>query len=38
MTDQLILLLDGQQIGRIHRKQGRLSLVYEDAWRARRDA
>ncbi len=38
MTDQLILLLDGQQIGRIHRKQGRLSLAYEDAWRARPDA
>ena len=38
MTAPLTLLLDGQKIGCIHREKGRLSLVYEDAWRARPDA
>lgn len=36
--ETLILLLDGQVIGSIHRQKGRLSLFYQDAWRLRRDA
>lgn len=39
MADEaLILLLDGQIIGSVHRRKGRLSLVYDDAWRLRPDA
>lgn len=39
MADEaLILLLDGQIVGSIHRRKGRLSLVYDDAWRLRPDA
>ena len=34
----LILLLDGETIGSIHRRDGRLSLVYADGWRLRPDA
>lgn len=36
--DTLILLLDGETIGAIHRGKGRLSLVYDEAWRLRPDA
>lgn len=36
--DTLILLLDGHTIGSIHRRKGRMSLVYDDAWRLRPDA
>ena len=39
MADEaLILLLDGQIIGSVYRRKGRLSLVYDDAWRLRPDA
>src|SRR5690348_12431092 len=34
MTDELIALLDGREIGRIQRdKRDRLTFVYDDAWR-----
>jgi serine/threonine-protein kinase HipA len=36
--EALILLLDGQIIGSVHRRKGRLSLVYDDAWRLRPEA
>lgn len=36
--DFLVLLLDGQTIGVIRRRQGRLSLIYDEAWRRRADA
>ncbi|MFN4041914.1 MAG: type II toxin-antitoxin system HipA family toxin [Brevundimonas sp.] len=36
--DSLVLLLDGQTIGVIRRRQGRLSLTYDDAWRLRPNA
>ena len=36
--ETLTLLLDGQIIGAIRRRKGRLSLVYQDAWRSRPDA
>lgn len=36
--DFLVLLLDGQTIGVIRRRQGRLSLIYDKAWRLRADA
>lgn len=31
--ETLILLLDGRTIGSVHRRKGRLSLVYDEAWR-----
>ena len=34
MTNQLIALLDGREVGTIHYKNARLSFVYNDAWRA----
>ena len=36
--DFLVLLLDGQTIGVIRRRQGRLSLIYDEARRRRADA
>jgi len=34
MADELIALLDGREIGRIHRdRRDRLTFVYDDAWR-----
>lgn len=36
--DTLILLLDGETIGSVHRRAGRLSLIYSDEWRRRPDA
>ena len=36
--DLLVLLLDGQAIGTIRRRNGRLSLTYADDWRRRPDA
>lgn len=36
--DLLVLLLDGQTIGVIRRRQGRLSLIYDEAWRLRAHA
>jgi serine/threonine-protein kinase HipA len=33
MTNELVVLLDGSEVGRIHYKNGRLSLVYNQAWR-----
>ena len=33
MTNQLIVLLGGQQVGIIDHKSGRLSLVYSQTWR-----
>jgi HipA-like protein len=34
MTNQLIALLDGREVGTVHHKNARLSFVYTDAWRA----
>jgi len=34
MTNQLVVLLDGLEVGTIHHKSGRLSLVYDQKWRA----
>jgi hypothetical protein len=34
MTNQLIALLDGREVGKVHYKNARLSFVYNDAWRA----
>ncbi len=34
MTNQLIALLDGREVGTIHYRNGRLSFVYTDTWRA----
>ena len=39
MTDELVALLDGQEVGRIRRGAGnRLTFVYADAWRETADA
>ena len=39
MTDELITLLGGQVVGKVHqRKGGRLNLVYEQSWRDADDA
>jgi len=34
MTNQLIALLDGREVGTVQYKNARLSFVYNDAWRA----
>lgn len=35
MTPQLIVLLNGREVGRVHRdRRGRLSFVYDDNWRS----
>ena len=34
MTNQLIALLDGREVGTVHYKNSRLSFVYSDEWRA----
>ncbi|MGX1587927.1 type II toxin-antitoxin system HipA family toxin [Brevundimonas diminuta] len=36
--ETLTILLDGQVIGSLHRRKGRLSLVYNEAWRLGSDA
>ncbi len=36
--ETLVLLLDGEAIGEIHRRNGRLSLTYSEDWRLRPDA
>ena len=33
MTNQLIALLDGHEVGTVHHKNARLSFVYTDTWR-----
>lgn len=34
MTSELVALLDGREVGRVHRDaRGRLAFIYEDAWR-----
>ena len=39
MSNELVALLDGQEIGRVRRDaRGRLSFVYDDAWRSDTDA
>jgi serine/threonine-protein kinase HipA len=39
MTKELIALLDGKEVGRVHRDNaGRLTFVYDDAWRQAPDA
>src|SRR5271154_5195465 len=39
MTSELIALMDGKELGRIHRSaRGRLSFIYDDAWRKAPDA
>ncbi len=39
MTSELVALLDGKEVGRVHRDvRGRLSFIYEDAWRNAHDA
>ncbi len=38
MTGELVALLDGKEVGRVHRDaRGRLTFVYEDAWRIAAD-
>jgi serine/threonine-protein kinase HipA len=34
MTNQLIALLDGREVGTVHYKDSRLSFTYSDAWRS----
>ena len=34
MTNRLIALLAGREVGTVHYKNARLSFVYSDAWRA----
>jgi serine/threonine-protein kinase HipA len=34
MTNQLIALLDGREVGTVHYKNARLSFLYSDTWRA----
>jgi hypothetical protein len=34
MTNQLIVLLDGSEVGVVHCKKARLSFVYTDTWKA----
>lgn len=39
MSGDLVVLLDGKEIGRVHSgTQGRLTFVYDDKWREARDA
>lgn len=39
MTNELVTLLDGKEVGRVHRDaRGRLTFVYDDAWRAAANA
>src|ERR1700720_1388946 len=39
MTNELVALLGGIEVGRVHRdKRGRLTFVYDQAWRAAPDA
>lgn len=38
MSDQLVALLGAREVGRIHRRHGRLRFVYDDAWRDAPDA
>jgi serine/threonine-protein kinase HipA len=39
MTNELVALLDGKEVGRIRRDaRGRLTFVYDDAWRTAADA
>ena len=39
MTNELIVLLDNREVGRIYRdRKGKLSFVYDDAWRVDRGA
>jgi serine/threonine-protein kinase HipA len=33
MTNQLIALLDGREVGTVHYKNARLAFIYSDAWR-----
>ncbi|HEY0757841.1 MAG TPA: hypothetical protein VGD59_01150 [Acidisarcina sp.] len=33
MTNQLIALLDGREVGTVHYKNARLIFVYNDEWR-----
>jgi HipA-like protein len=34
MTNELVALLDGREIGSVHYKNSRLSFVYRESWRA----
>jgi serine/threonine-protein kinase HipA len=39
MTRELIALLEGKEVSRVHRDgRGRLTFVYDDAWRQAPDA
>lgn len=39
MTEQLIALLGGREVGRVHRhKRGRITFAYDDAWRKSEEA
>lgn len=39
MSEELVVFLGDQEVGRLRRTaRGRLSLVYDEAWRAARDA
>jgi serine/threonine-protein kinase HipA len=38
MTGELIVLLDGRQVGRVNNARGRLTFVYDDDWRNAPDA
>lgn len=38
MTNELIVLLDGREVGKVQHKSGRLSFTYNDSWRAAPDA
>jgi serine/threonine-protein kinase HipA len=39
MTGELVALLDGKEVGRVHRDtRGRLTFIYADEWRNAADA
>jgi serine/threonine-protein kinase HipA len=38
VTDELVVLLDGREAGRVHNDRGRLTFVYDDDWRNAADA
>jgi serine/threonine-protein kinase HipA len=38
VTEEIVALLDGREVGHVHHGRGRLSFVYDDEWRNAADA
>jgi serine/threonine-protein kinase HipA len=38
VSDEVVTLLDGKEVGRVHNDRGRLTFVYHDEWRNAREA